>query len=69
MCIRDRARPYKELITSPVYFANEKWQECLASHGLSVDAENKTLTVQSEQAQVDMAVSYTHLAGTDIRIP
>lgn len=53
------ARPYKELITSPVYFSNEKWQECLASHGLIVDAENKTLTVQSEQAQVDMVYDLT----------
>lgn len=23
-----------ELITSQVYFSNEKWQECLASHGI-----------------------------------
>ena len=31
------AKPYKELITSPVYFSNEKWQECLSSHGIIVD--------------------------------
>ena len=51
---QEPARPYKELITSPVYFSNEKWQECLASHGLIVDAEARTLTVQSEQVAADM---------------
>lgn len=53
------ARPYKELITSPVYFSNEKWQECLASHGLIVDREARTLTVQSEQAAADMVYDLT----------
>lgn len=53
------AKPYKELITSPVYFSNEKWQECLASHGLIVDAEEKTLTVQSEQVNADMVYDLT----------
>ena len=53
------ARPYKELITSPVYFSNEKWQECLASHGLIVDKEARTLTVQSEQAAADMVYDLT----------
>ncbi len=48
------ARPYKELVTSPVYFSNEKWTECLASHGLIVDAERRTLTVQSESVNADM---------------
>ena len=51
---QEPARPYKELVTSPVYFSNEKWQECLASHGLIVDAEARTLTVQSEQVAADM---------------
>ena len=53
------ARPYKELIASPVYFSNEKWQECLASHGLIVDAERRTLTVQSESIQADMVYDLT----------
>ena len=48
------AKPYKELITSPVYFSNEKWQECLSSHGIIVDAQNKTLTIQSNATNVDM---------------
>lgn len=53
------ARPYKELIASPVYFSNEKWAECLASHGLVVDAEKQTLTVQSESVQADMVYDLT----------
>ena len=53
------ARPYKELIASPVYFSNEKWAECLASHGLVVDAERRTLTVQSESVQADMVYDLT----------
>ena len=56
---QEPARPYKELITSPVYFSNEKWQECLASHGLVVDAEARTLTVQSEKASADMMYDLT----------
>jgi len=53
------ARPYKELITSPVYFSNEKWQECLSSHGLIVDAEARTLTVQSENVPADLVYDLT----------
>lgn len=56
---QEPARPYKELITSPVYFSNEKWQECLASHGLIIDAEARTLTVQSEKASADMVYDLT----------
>ena len=56
---QEPARPYKELVTSPVYFSNEKWQECLASHGLIVDAETRTLTVQSEKASADMVYDLT----------
>lgn len=53
------ARTYKELIASPVYFSNEKWQECLASHGLIVDKEARTLTVQSEKVAADMVYDLT----------
>lgn len=53
------AKPYKELITSPVYFSNEKWQECLSSHGIIVDAEVRTLTVQSETVSADMVYDLT----------
>jgi alpha-D-ribose 1-methylphosphonate 5-triphosphate synthase subunit PhnG len=48
------AKPYKELITSPVYFSNEKWQEVLSSHGIVIDPEKKTLTVQSSSTDMDM---------------
>lgn len=48
------AKPYKELVTSPVYFSNEKWQECLSSHGIHVNAEAKTLTIQSAATDVDL---------------
>ena len=53
------ARPYKELIASPVYFSNEKWQECLTSHGLIVDPQARTLTVQSERVAADMVYDLT----------
>ena len=56
---QEPARPYKELITSPVYFSNEKWQECLSSHGLIVDEQARTLTVQSEQVVADMVYDLT----------
>ena len=56
---QEPARSYKELITSPVYFSNEKWQECLASHGFIVDAETRTLTVLSEKASADMVYDLT----------
>ena len=51
---QEPAHPYKELIGSPVYFSNEKWTECLESHGLIIDTETRTLTVQSEKASADM---------------
>lgn len=56
---QEPAKPYKELITSDVYFSNEKWQEVLSSHGLIVDAEKKTLTVQSTGAQQDFIYDLT----------
>lgn len=53
------AKPYNELITSSVYFSNEKWQECLASHGIIVDTEKKTLTIQSASVSADMVYDLT----------
>jgi hypothetical protein len=53
------AKPYKELITSDVYFSNDKWQDVLASHGLIVDAANKTLTVQSASVDADLQYNLT----------
>ena len=48
------AKPYHTLITSPVYFTNEKWQKCLASHGILIDSERKTLTIQSSSVSADL---------------
>lgn len=42
------AIPYKELVTSKVYFTNEKWQECLSSHGIDIDVANKQLTMKND---------------------
>ena len=53
------AKPYKELITSPVYFSNEKWQECLSSHGIVIDAQARTLTIQSSAVQADFQYDLT----------
>ena len=56
---QEPAKPYKELITSKVYFSNDKWQECLSSHGIIVDAANKTLTIQSTAAKQDFVYDLT----------
>lgn len=53
------AKPYKELITSDVYFTNEKWQEVLASHGIIIDADKKLLTIQSSGTQQDFVYDLT----------
>ena len=53
------AKPYNELVTSPVYFSSDKFKECLDSHGLLVDAEKKELTVQSSRLDVDLTYSLT----------
>ena len=53
------AKPYNELITSKVYFSNEKWQECLASHGIVIDPTGKTLTVQSTATRQDFVYDLT----------
>ena len=53
------AKPYNELITSKVYFCNEKWQECLSSHGIVIDPTSKTLTVQSTATRQDFVYDLT----------
>ena len=47
------ALPYKEAVTSPVYFSNDKLQQCLVTHGIIINEENKTLTVQSSSTDLD----------------
>ena len=56
---QEPAKPYKELITSDVYFSNEKWQECLSSHGVIIDANSKTTTIQSTATQHDLVYDLT----------
>lgn len=53
------AKPYNELITSKVYFSSEKWQECLASHGIVIDPTSKTLTIQSTATRQDFVYDLT----------
>ena len=53
------AKPYKELITSKVYFTDEKFRECLDSHGIVIDPEKKTLTIQSSATQQDFVYDLT----------
>ena len=53
------AKPYKELITSDVYFTNEKWQEVLSSHGIVIDADKKLLNIQSTGTQQDFVYDLT----------
>ena len=47
------ALPYKQAVTSPVYFSNDKLQQCLVTHGIIINEENKTLTVQSGSSDLD----------------
>lgn len=56
---QEPAKPYQEVITSNVYFTNEKWQELLASHGIVVDAEAKTLTIHSSASEHDFQYDLT----------
>ena len=53
------AKPYKELVTSPVYFTSEKFRECLASHGMVIDTESRTLSVQPEKSEVTLKYDLT----------
>ena len=46
--------PYSTAITSDVYFSNDKFQEVLKSHGIVIDTDKKTLTIQSNLSKVDL---------------
>ena len=50
---------YSDSIMSDVYFTGEKWQEVLSSHGLTIDADKKTLTVQSAKSDRDFVYDLT----------
>lgn len=56
---KENAKPYKDQITSNVYFSNDKWQEVLTSHGIVVDADKKTLTIQSAAINKDFVYDLT----------
>ena len=56
---QEPALPYNKAITSNVYFSNEKWQQVLNSHGIVVDKEAKTLTIQSTATQQDFVYDLT----------
>lgn len=56
---KEPAKPYKELVSSPVYFTAEKFMECLSSHGIVVDTEKKTLTLQPERTSFDLQYDLT----------
>lgn len=47
------AKPYNELVNSEVYFSDERFRECLDSHGIIFDQEKKQLTIQSSSAKQD----------------
>lgn len=51
---KEPAKPYRELITSAVYFTNEKWQECLESHGITIDEQNKKLLMTNYGTSYDL---------------
>lgn len=53
------AKPYKELITSDVYFSVDKWKEVLNSHGIVIDETNKTMTIQSSGVEADLQYGLT----------
>ena len=51
----------KEIVAdTDVYFNNEKFQKILASHGIVIDAEKKTLTIQSNLSKVDLQYDLTN---------
>ena len=54
------ALAYKDVINSPVYFTNEKWQEVLSSHGIVIDDKDRTMTIQSAATEHDIKVNLTN---------
>ncbi len=47
--------PYKDLISSNVYFSSEKFGEVLASHGIIIDKESKTMIIHASGAPTDFS--------------
>ena len=53
------AERYSDLIYSDMAFSNEKWLECLSSHGIIIDTDKATLTVESSVTGQDMTYRLT----------
>lgn len=49
-----QATPYNSIISSDVYFSVDSFYGVLKSHGILVNTEEKTLTIQSSDARVDL---------------
>lgn len=54
-----KATPYKEAITSDLYFTKDKWNEVLKSHGVVIDASSKKMIIQSSATKVDLSYDLT----------
>ncbi|MBE6260052.1 MAG: hypothetical protein E7107_04380 [Prevotella sp.] len=54
-----QAIPYSERISSPVYFNSKAFQEVMASHGIVIDEQKKTLTIQSSEVPKDIRYKLT----------
>ena len=63
-----KAVPYKELVTSPVYFTAKKWKECLDSHGIEIKGNakfkdghiGKMIIFKSADARVNIGYELTN---------
>lgn len=55
---KDQAKPLSEALGNHLYF-NDGFQESIKSHGIVIDAEKKTLTIQSANTKVDLQYSLT----------
>ena len=53
------AERYSDLIYSDMAFSNEKWLECLSSHGIIIDPDKAVLTVESSVAGQDRTYRLT----------
>lgn len=53
----DPAKPFRDLVSSDVYFTAEKFMECLDSHGLILNKENGELVIQSSKVDADLTYS------------
>ena len=57
--IQGKGLQWSKEVTSPVYFTTEKLQEVLSSHGIDIDAKEKTLTIRSSGVRADLRYKLT----------